>query len=101
MLAIALFVISVLRALAEVAGMFLLAQGFLFVVSGKRRDDNAIYQLFSIITRPVVAATRMLLPKAIINKHIPFVTFFLLFWSWILLAYLRQVLCQANRLACV
>lgn len=97
---IELQIITVLRALVEVAGMFLLAQGALFLLAGATREKNIIYQLFRIITRPVISATRFITPKLIVEKHIPFVAFFLLFWLWILLAYIRQVVCELNGLVC-
>ena len=72
--------------------MFLLAQGILFLLAGARRDKNIVYQLFRIITRPVVQATRFITPRVIVDKHIPFVAFFILFWLWLLLAYVKQIL---------
>jgi hypothetical protein len=92
MTAIELHIVSILRALVEVAGMFLLAQGILFLLAGARRDKNIVYQLFRIITRPVVQATRFITPRVIVDKHIPFVAFFILFWLWLLLAYVKQIL---------
>lgn len=93
-------VITILRALVEAAGMFLLAQGALFLLAGGTRDKNLVYQLFRIITRPVISGTRFISPKVIVDKHIPFVAFFLLFWLWILLAYVRQVVCELNGMVC-
>lgn len=93
-------ILTILRALAEVAGLFLLAQGVLFVLAGNTREKNPIYQLFRVITRPAIRMTRFITPKAIVDKHVPFVAFFLLFWLWILLAYVRQVLCELNGLIC-
>ena len=100
MTGIELQALSVLRALAEIAGMFLLAQGALFLLAGGRREQNFVYQMFSIITRPVISATRFMMPKLIADKYIAFIAFFLLFWLWILLAYVRQVACELNGLVC-
>ena len=49
-----LFVVSVLRALVEVAGLFLLGQGVLYLLAGARREKNAIYQLFQIVTSSII-----------------------------------------------
>ncbi len=100
MSSIELQVITILRALVEVAGMFLLAQGALFLLAGGTRDKNIVYQLFRIVTRPVISGTRFISPKVIVDKHIPFVAFLLLFWLWILLAYVRQVVCKLNGMDC-
>ena len=94
MTAAELYIVSILRALVEVAGMFLLAQGLLFLLSGATREKNIVYQLFKIITRPVIQMTRFVTPRVIVDKHIPFVAFFILFWLWLLLAYVKQILCE-------
>lgn len=100
MSSIELQIITILRALVEVAGMFLLAQGVLFLLAGGMRDKNIVYQLFRIITRPVISGTRFISPKVIVDRYIPLVAFFLLFWFWILLAYVRQVVCELNGIIC-
>ena len=92
MTAAELYIVSILRALVEIAGMFLLAQGLLFLLSGATREKNIVYQLFKIITRPVIQMTRFVTPRVIVDKHIPFVAFFILFWLWLLLAYVKQIL---------
>lgn len=95
-----LFVIGVLRALVEVALLALLGQGILAVLAGAGRGGNPIYRLFLIITDPVVKMVRWLTPKVIVDRHLPFVAFFILFWLWILLAYVRRTLCGLEGLAC-
>ncbi len=92
MTAAELYIVSILRALVEVAGMFLLAQGLLYLLAGATREKNIVYQLFRIITRPVIQITRFVTPRVIVDKHIPFVAFFILFWLWLLLAYVKQML---------
>jgi hypothetical protein len=95
-----LFAVSVFRALVEVAGMFLLGQGLLYLLAGARRESNMIYQLFQIVTRPVIRLVRLITPGIIVDRHIPVVAFFLLFWLWIVLAYVRRIICDANGLVC-
>jgi uncharacterized protein YggT (Ycf19 family) len=87
-----LLILSVLRALVEVALLALLGQGAVALLAGSKRQGNPIYQLFAIITRPVVRVVRAMAPKAIIDKHLPFVAFFLLFWLWIFLAWAKRFL---------
>lgn len=84
-------VLSVLRALVEVAGMSLLARGALFLLVGEARKRNFVYQLLCVVTRPVVATVRFVLPGAVADKYVPTLAFCLLFGLWILLAYLRMV----------
>ena len=96
-----LLILSILRALTEVALLPLLRQGLLALLAGSRRATNPVYQLFDVITRPAIKAVRFITPKLIIDRHIPLVTFFLLFWLWIFLAYVKRIICAANQLNCL
>jgi hypothetical protein len=100
MVNIELLLVSVFRSLVEVAGCFLLGQGLLYLLAGASREKNVVYQLFRVVTNPVVKMTRFITPKQIEDRHVPVVAFFLLFWIWIALAYARQVICVADGLAC-
>ncbi|MBK7136074.1 MAG: hypothetical protein IPH73_07585 [Rhodocyclales bacterium] len=95
-----LFIVSLLRALVEVALLALLGQGLLALLAGGRRHDNFVYRLFLVITQPVVRFARWMTPKVILDKHLPFVAFFLMFWLWILLAWVKRELCVLHGLAC-
>lgn len=92
--------VSALRALVELAGWFLLGQGALYLLAGARREQNPVYRLFRLITAPVIRATRALTPKVIVDRHIPIVAFFLLFWTWVLLQLLKRYLCGVHGLSC-
>jgi uncharacterized protein YggT (Ycf19 family) len=85
-----LWLIGVARALVEVSMLFLLGRGALALLAGPRRHTNMIYSLFVIVTAPVLKLLRTIAPPQIIDKHLPFVAFFVLFWLWIGLAYLKQ-----------
>ena len=74
----------------------LLAQAALLLPTGGGDQRNVVCQLFSIITRPVIGITRRLAPKAISDRRIPPLAFFLLFCLWIALACVRQVVCRSN-----
>lgn len=89
---IGLLVTSILRSVVEVALLSLLAQGMLGLLSGAARENNLIYQLFGIIARPPIRFIRFVVPKLIVDKHIPFAAFFTLFWLWILLAYIKRAI---------
>jgi hypothetical protein len=92
--------VSVLRTLVEVAGFALLGQGALAVLAGKYREQNLFYRVFRIVTQPVVRAVRFITPRFIIDAHLPMLTFFLLFWLWIVLALVKRYLCGLHGLAC-
>ncbi len=95
-----ILIISILRALTEVALLSLLGQGLVAFLAGSRRATNPVYLLFQVITRPVLRIVRMVTPQIIIDKHVPFVAVFLLFWLWILLAYIKRTLCGIDELVC-
>jgi len=95
-----LFLISVLRTLVEVAGLALLGQGILALLAGKYRHENLFYRVFQIVTRPVIKAARFITPRFIIDAHVPFLAFFLLFWLWIALALAKRHLCTLHGLTC-
>lgn len=100
MVEVEILLVSIVRSLVEVAGFFLLGQGLLSILLGASREHNPIYQLFRIVTNPVVRMVRAMTPGIVIDRHIPFVAFFLLFWLWIALAYLRRTICLVNAMAC-
>jgi uncharacterized protein YggT (Ycf19 family) len=87
-----LLILSILRALTEVALLALLGQGAVALLAGARRHTNPIYQLFAVVTKPVIRAARFITPKPILDKHVPLVAFFLLFWLWIFLAWAKRYL---------
>jgi hypothetical protein len=95
-----LLILSVLRALVEVSMLFLLGQGLLALLAGSRRHNNTMYKLFVIVTAPVLTVMRKVTPRQIIDRHLPFVAFAVLFWCWIGLAWLKQSYCQAQQLQC-
>jgi uncharacterized protein YggT (Ycf19 family) len=96
-----LLLISILRAVIEVALLTLVGQAVLAVFAGAKRDGNPVYRLFVVITNPAVRLVRAMTPRIVLDRHIPYVTFFLLFWLWIALAYWRQHYCAAEQLQCV
>jgi hypothetical protein len=95
-----LLVLGVLRALAEVAMLFLLGQGLLALLAGSRRHDNTVYKLFLIVTAPVLKVVRKSHAAAGHRPHLPFVAFALLFWCWIGVTWLKKLYCDTNMLQC-
>ena len=93
-------VVGALRVIVEVALLALLGQGILALLAGGGRHNNIVYKLFVTVTSPVTKAVRFITPRIIIDKHIPFVAFFFVFWLWILLAWVKQRLCAIDGLAC-
>ena len=95
-----LLIVSMLRALVEVAGCFMLGQGLLYVLAGRKRDDNFIYRFFALLTRPVMKVTRIITPRFVRDDHISIAAFMLLLWLWIGLAIAKRYICVSQGLAC-
>lgn len=95
-----LFLVRALRAIVEVAGLALLGQGLLAVLAGKARQQNFVYQLFQVVTRPVIRAVRFITPRFILDRHLPLVSFFVLLWLWIALAFAKRFLCTLHGASC-
>ncbi|HYC48132.1 MAG TPA: hypothetical protein VED01_21880 [Burkholderiales bacterium] len=91
---------KMLKALVEVAAVFMLGQGLLYVLAGRRKHENFVYQLFAILTRPVFRITRAVTPRFVRDDHIPIAAFLLLFWLWIGLLGAKAYLCVGRALAC-
>lgn len=72
------FLLSILHTLILVAGLSLIGQGIVGIFNWRRRQENFVYQLFSIVSRPVVSFTRLITPRVILDEHVPLVAFLLL-----------------------
>jgi uncharacterized protein YggT (Ycf19 family) len=95
-----LLLLGALRALVEVALLFLLGRGILALLAGGRRHANPVYRLFVVVTGPVLKLARRVAPPQIMDRHLPLAAFFLLFWMWIGLAWLKRSYCEAHLLQC-
>lgn len=101
MFSIEFFIVSSLKALVEVAGMALIGQGLIGLVSGKSKQDNFVYRIFMVVTSPIYKLARAISPKFIADAHLGLASFFILFWLWIGLVYAKGYVCQVQNLACV
>ena len=96
-----LVAVTIVKALLEVAGVFMLGQGVLYVLAGSRRQDNFVYQLFTLLTRPVFRVTRAITPRLVRDDHIWVAALLLLFWLWICATAAKAYICSSQGLACV
>ena len=92
--------LSILFALVQVALYLFVGRGAMYVLAGAVREQNFVYQLFKKGTEPLVKATRIITPRFVIDRHLPFVTFILLMWIGLLLIYARRAVCVAQQLNC-
>ena len=95
-----LLLLSILRALVEVTGFIMLGQAILFVLAGKARHQNFVYQMFAIVTKPVIKLTRFITPRFVRDDHIPIAAFLLLVWLWLGLAVAKRYACVSQGIVC-
>ena len=96
-----LLLVVILKALAELAFMFLLGRALLYVLAGGKRQGNIFYQVFCILTDPLLRAARWVTPRFIVDAHIPFVAVVLLLWIWLALAFWAlPAMCASGKYDC-
>jgi hypothetical protein len=84
------FLISALRAIVEMLGLCLIGQGVLYLLTGSRRQQNAIYRFFDLLTRPPRQFVALFLLRSVSGLLVGLLSFVLLFTLWIGLAWLRK-----------
>jgi hypothetical protein len=95
-----LLIVTVVKALVELAGFFLLGQGLIYLLTGKEREQNLAYQILCVLTGPVTSLTRRITPKAVVDRHIPLVAFLILFWIWVLVSWAKGQICSTVENRC-
>jgi hypothetical protein len=81
--------VTILKALVEVAGFSLIGQGVLYVFAGASRERNFIYIMFRTVTAPVFKVTRFITPRFILDRHIWMLTPLVLLVMWALVTYFK------------
>ena len=98
---IELLLVVIAKALAELALLFLLGRGLLYVLAGGKRQGNMFYQVFCILTNPLLRAARVVTPRVIMDTHIPLVAVVLLAWIWLALAlWALPAMCASGKYDC-
>jgi hypothetical protein len=88
-----LLLVEILKMLAEIALLALVGQWVLGLLAGRRREDNLFYQLFQIVTKPLVKGARLISPKVVLDQHLPLVAFLLLSFIWVVVTITKIDIC--------
>lgn len=86
-----LFLISAARAVIEMLGLCLIGQGVLYVLAGRGRENNRIYQLFDLLTRAPRQLVAVILP-GFTGRARGVACFVILLLLWVGLAFLRKII---------
>jgi hypothetical protein len=90
------FLLVIVKAVVEIAGMALLGQFIVGLLAWGKRQENFVYRLFEIITRPFTRLTRLVTPRFVVDQHIPLATFLLLFFVWVVVLFELRSSCIAD-----
>lgn len=88
-----LLLVNILKLLAEIALLALLGQWVLGLLAGRQRDTNLFYQLFKVVTGPLVTGVRRITPKVVIDRHVPLVAFLMLSFVWLVATLTKIDIC--------
>jgi hypothetical protein len=75
-------IVTILKAMIEVALFAFLGQGILFILAGPRRDKNFVFVILKTITMPLTKLIRLVSPRIVLDRHIPLATFILSLVLW-------------------
>lgn len=88
-----LVLVEILKMLAEIALLSLAGQWVLGLLAGARREGNMFYQLFQVLTRPLISAARLVSPRVVLDRHLPMVAFLLLSFVWVVATITKIDIC--------
>jgi len=86
-MALELLAVVIIKALVELAFMFLLGRGALYILAGAKREGNIFYGVLKIVTDPVIRIARFITPRVVVDSHIPFVAVMLVAWLWLAIVF--------------
>ena len=95
----ALLLVQIVKAIVELALMFFMARGLLvlfFLPAPHKLEGNLIYGLFVKGTQPFVALMRLITPRFVLDRHLPYAACALLVVAWVGLSIGKLQLCGEN-----
>ena len=88
-----LLLVEILKLLAEIALLCLVGQWVLAFLAGAKRDQNLVYQLFQVLTRPLITGARWVTPKVVLDRHLPLVAFLIMVFVWLVATMTKIDIC--------
>jgi hypothetical protein len=90
------FLLVIVKAIIEIAGMALLGQFLVGIFAWGRREGNVVYRVFQTVTGPFTWIARKVSPRVVLDQHIPLVTFLLLLFAWVFVVFQLRASCLAE-----
>ena len=94
-----LLLLQIAKAIVEIALMFFAARGLLvllFLPARHKLDGNVIYQLFVKGTQPFVSLMRLITPRFVLDRHLPYAACAVLLVAWFGLSIGKLQLCAEH-----
>ena len=91
----ALFLL-ILQQLILVAALALAGQFIVAIFNWNRRHENFVYQLFAILTRPLVRLVRLVTPRVVLDQHVPLATFLVLLIGYLAVGFWQRDVCLGD-----
>ena len=88
--------LQIVKAIVEIALMLLVARGVMvlfFMPAPHKLTGNFVYQLFFKGTQPLVRAVRLIAPRFVLDRHLPFAVFGLMMAVWVVLGMAKIQMC--------
>ncbi len=89
--------LNIVYTLAAFVMLLLIGQLLVRVLSFGRHEENAVYRFLRFLVSPVTRVVRRITPTKVDDRHVPVVTFLLLFWLCVALAVYLPGLVGASR----
>ena len=98
---IELLLVVIVKALAELAGMFLIGRGLLWVLAGGKWMDNIFFQVIAVVTNPVIRAARWVMPRMVLDSYMPAIAFGMVAWVWLVIVFwVLPEMCSSGQYDC-
>nr|WP_227494452.1 hypothetical protein [Ramlibacter pallidus] len=73
--------------------MAIAGQWVLGILAGAKKEQNLVYQLFQVLTKPFITGARLVSPRVVLDRHLPLVAFLLLFFVWVVATMTKIDIC--------
>lgn len=84
---------SAVKLIAEIALLALAGRFVLGLLAGARRGGNFFYRILETMTQPFIRGTRLIAPRAVLDRHLPLAAFVLMLSVWLIATLVKVEAC--------